>query len=138
MARAKVVLIHASMKALLNDPGVRAELTRRGEAVLAAAQASAPVVSGAYKNSLRLEMTTSAALGIKFRRGGTDRPAAVVLSDSNHAMSVEASTGNLARALSYAGGEMLVDREMVSYTSAKGKTSRITRKQAENYGRRKR
>jgi len=71
--------------------------------VLASAQASAPVVSGAYKDSLRLEMTTSAALGIKFRAGGS-RPVAVVLSDSDHAMSVEAGTGNLARALDSAGG----------------------------------
>lgn len=104
MARAKVVLNKAGMNALLCDPGVAAELARRMGPVLASAQASAPVVSGAYKDSLRLEMTTAAALGISFKTGGNNRPVAVVLSDSDHAMTVEASKGVLARAFNAAGG----------------------------------
>ena len=126
MARAKVVLDHAGMKALLNDPGVRADLTSRMQPVLAAAIAKAPFATGAYKASISLVQAT------------TDRAVVRVVADAPHALLVESKTGNLARALSYAGGEMLVDREMVDYTNAKGKTSRITRKQAENYGRRKR
>lgn len=92
MARAKVVLNRAGMKALLNDPSVRAELTRRVGPVLAAAQASAPVASGAHKASIHMEQAT------------TDRAVVRVVADSDHSLVVEANTGNLARALDSAGG----------------------------------
>lgn len=92
MAGAKVRLISPGMKALLNDPGVRAELTRRMEPVLAAAQASARVVTGGYKNSLQVWQTT------------TDRAVVMVGSPLNYSGTVEASTGNLAKALNAAGG----------------------------------
>src|SRR5450756_1060915 len=92
MAKAKVVLSRAGMKALLNDPGVRADLTRRMAPVLAAAQSGAPVVSGDYKASIHLVQAS------------TGRAVVRVVSDSPYAMSVEASTGNLARALDGAGG----------------------------------
>lgn len=92
MARAKVVLDSAGMKDLLNDPAVRAELTRRAGPVLAAAQLGAPVVSGDYKASIHLVQAT------------TDRAVVRVVADVSYAMSVEANTGNLARALDSAGG----------------------------------
>lgn len=92
MARAKVVLDKAGMKALLNDPGVRADLTRRMGPVLAAAQASAPVASGEHKASIHMEQAT------------TDRAVVRVVADSDHSLAVESKTGNLAKALNAAGG----------------------------------
>lgn len=89
---ARVVLDHGGMKALLNDPGVRADLTRRAASVLAAAQASAPVASGAYRASLRIVQAT------------TDRAVVRVASDVSYSFVVEAKTGNLARSLDAAGG----------------------------------
>lgn len=92
MAKEKVVLDSAGMKDLLNDPGVRAELTRRIAPVLAAAQSGAPVVSGDYKASIYVKQAT------------TDRAVVRVVADVSYAMSVEANSGNLARALDSAGG----------------------------------
>jgi len=92
MARAKVVLDHAGMKALLNDLGVRAELTRRMGPVLAAARASAPVDTGAYKASIDLVQAT------------TDRAVVRVVATDWKAALVESRTGNLARSLDAAGG----------------------------------
>ena len=92
MARAKVVLDHAGMKALLNDLGVRAELTRRMGPVLAAARASAPVDTGAYKASIDLVQAT------------TDRAVVRVVATDWKAPLVEANTGNLAWSLDAAGG----------------------------------
>ena len=91
MATAKVRLNSAGMKALLNSAGVRAELTRRAGPVLAAAQASAPVDSGAYRAGLHIEQHT------------TDRAVVRVKGGSDHDLVVEARTGNLARALDAAG-----------------------------------
>lgn len=92
MARTKVQLNHAGMAGLLKDDGVRADLTRRMERVLAAAQASAPVATGEYRDSLHIEQDT------------TDRAAVRVVSDTDHTLVVEATTGSLARALDAAGG----------------------------------
>lgn len=72
--------------------GVRAELTRRMQPVLAAAKASAPSVTGAHKASIHLVQAT------------TDRAVVRVVADSDHSLAVEAKTGNLARALAAAGG----------------------------------
>lgn len=83
----RVTLNHAGMGALLKSDAVRDGLTARAEQALAAAQASAPVESGAYRDSLHLEQDT------------TDRAVVRVVSDVDYAMVVEANTGNLARAL---------------------------------------
>lgn len=87
----RVTIDHGGMRALLNDPGVRAELTSRMERVLAEAQSSAPVETGEYRSSIHIEQAT------------TDRVAIRVVADSDHALVVEAKTGNLARALDAAG-----------------------------------
>jgi len=92
MARAKVALNSAGMKALLNDPGVRAELTRRMGPVLAAAQAGAPVDTGEYKASIKIEQAT------------TSRAVVRVVATDWKSHIIEANTGNLARALDSAGG----------------------------------
>ena len=118
MARAKVVLDHAGMKALLNDLGVRADLTSRMGPVLAAAQAGAPVESGDYKASIHLVQAT------------TDRAVVRVVADVSYAMSVEASTGNLARALDGSGGAALLN-----YTTKSGKKRKATQAQIDNWTR---
>jgi len=97
MANLKVKLYSPGMAEMMKSEKVTAELERIAERDAAAARASAPVESGAYRDSIRVEMTTAAALGIKFRRGGNDRPVAVVVAASTYVMNVEASTGNLAR-----------------------------------------
>lgn len=88
----KVKLISGGMRELLNDSGVRADLTRRMGPVLAAAQAAAPVASGAHRSSIHIEQAT------------TDRAVVRVVADSDHSLVVESKTGNLARALAAAGG----------------------------------
>lgn len=89
---AKVELNHAGVAALLRDPGVRAELTRRAERVAAAARSSAPVVTGTYRDSIKVLEAT------------TDRAAVRVGATAPHAHLVESRTGNLARALDAAAG----------------------------------
>ena len=89
---ARVKLNHGGMRELLNDAGVRDDLTRRMGPVLNAAAASAPVASGAYRDSLHIEQAT------------TDRAVVRVVADVPHSFVVQASTGNLARALDAAGG----------------------------------
>lgn len=88
----KVKLNSAGMKALLNSAGVRAELTRRAGPVLAAAQSTAPVESGAYKAGLHIEQAT------------TDRAVVRVAGSTDHDLIVESKHGTLARALDAAGG----------------------------------
>lgn len=83
----KVKLNSRGMGELLNSGDVRDALTDRAERVLSAAQSSAPVASGAYRDSLRIVQDT------------TDRAVVRVASDVAHAYVVEANTGNLARAL---------------------------------------
>jgi hypothetical protein len=77
---------------ILNSNEVRDLCTTRAERALSAARSAAPVDSGAYRASLRLEQAT------------TDRAVARVVADVDYAMVVEARTGNLARALDAAGG----------------------------------
>lgn len=67
--------------------GVEAMLEAKAQEVLARAQASAPVASGAYRDSLHVETDH------------TDRMVKRVVADAPHAMVVEANTGNLARSL---------------------------------------
>lgn len=78
------------MGELLNSADVRADLTRRAERVLAAAKASAPVETGAYRDGLHVEQAT------------TDRAVVRIAGSTDHDFYVEAATGNLARALDQA------------------------------------
>jgi hypothetical protein len=88
----RITLNSAGMRALLHDEGVRAMLTARMGRVLAQAKATAPVATGAYRDSLHLEQDT------------TDRAVVRVASGTDHGILVESKTGNLARALDAAGG----------------------------------
>lgn len=77
---------------LLKSPEVRALLRERADRVAARARASAPVDTGDYRNSVKVESDT------------TDRAVERVISRVPHALIVESKTGNLARALSSEGG----------------------------------
>lgn len=87
MARAKFKIKSGGVEELLKSKDVRDELTSRMQRVLAAAQASAPVVTGNYKAGLTLRQDT------------TDRAAVRVVGTAPHSHLVEAQSGNLARAL---------------------------------------
>lgn len=81
-------LNHGSIQSYLDGGGgVEAMLEAKAQEVLARAQASAPVASGAYRDSLHVETDR------------TDRMVKRVVADAPHAMVVEANTGNLARSL---------------------------------------
>lgn len=69
------------------DHGVEALLESKAQVALARAQASAPVASGAYRDSLHIETDH------------TDRMVKRVVADAPYAMVVEANTGTLARSL---------------------------------------
>ncbi len=75
------------IEALLKSSGTASMLRGKAGPVLSAAQANAPVDTGAYRDSLRLEDDT------------TDRAVVRVVSDVAYAVLVESQTGNLARAL---------------------------------------
>ena len=92
MARAKVILNRSGMHELLTSPQVAAELEERAGRVLSAAQASAPVVSGAYRDSLRVEVVQHPS-----------RVVARVVAGVGYGMAVEARHGVLVRALGQAG-----------------------------------
>lgn len=87
MASTRVKLNSRGVAALLKSSGVRADLTARGQRVLSAAQSSAPVASGAYRDGLHIVQDT------------TDRAVVRVAGATDHDLVVEANTGNLARAL---------------------------------------
>ncbi len=88
MARSgKTVLHHAEIGAWLRSGEMAAAMLAEAEPVLARAQAGAPVRTGEYRGSLRAWVDH------------TDRAVARVGSDSDHALAVEAATGNLVRAL---------------------------------------
>ena len=84
---AKTRLNRAGIKAMLNAPDVAAMVAAEAALVLARAQAGAPVRTGEYRDSLRVWIDY------------TDRAVARVGSDVDHALAVEAETGNLVRAL---------------------------------------
>ena len=84
-------LLHPGMGALLKGAGARAAVEPAVAATLAKAQADAPVDTGAYRDSLHIEWVV------------TDRIVGRVVAGTDHAMLVEAHTGNLARALDAAG-----------------------------------
>lgn len=88
----KVVLNKKGMDELLNSQQVRDLLTAHGEKVLSEAQATAPVDTGEYRDSLHIEQAT------------TDRAVVRVVAGTDHDWIVEARHGTLARALDAAGG----------------------------------
>lgn len=89
---ARVKLVSQGMRELLNAPGVTRDLERRGRSILAAATATAPVDTGAYRD------------GLTMWTAHTDRTVVRIGSSARHSPLVEAMTGNLARALDAAGG----------------------------------
>lgn len=86
-ALSKLLLNHRGIEDLLKSREVRRDLTSRGEKVLAAAESSAPVDEGEYRDGLHIEQAT------------TDRAVVRVAGSTDHDWIVEAQTGNLARAL---------------------------------------
>lgn len=91
MGLERLVMKSPGIAELLKSDDVRNYVTDRAESVLAAAQASAPIETGAYQASLHIEQAT------------TDRAVTRVVADVDYAHVVEADTGNLARALDAAG-----------------------------------
>lgn len=87
MRLVKFVEHDAGYKEMVKSGGVRRDLTNHADRVLAAAQASAPVATGAYRASLHIEQDT------------TDRAVVRVVASVPYAAAVEADTGNLARAV---------------------------------------
>lgn len=94
----KITLDHRGIGALLKSDGVRAELTKRAERVLAQAKSTAPydesnTTGPHYRDGLHIEQDTTDRAAVRIK-GGTD-----------HDWIVEARTGNLARALDAAGSD---------------------------------
>lgn len=88
MARSTIVINHREIQTYLDGAhGVEALLERSAQNVLGAAQSSAPVASGAYRDSLHIDTDK------------TDRMVKRVVAEVDYALVVEANTGNLARAL---------------------------------------
>lgn len=92
MASTRIEWNDKTPEEILKSEGVRAMLRRRAEAVAERAKANAPVETGAYRESIRVEDDT------------TDRAVARVVARAPHALLVEIETGNLARALGSEGG----------------------------------
>lgn len=97
MGRVKVTLNLPGVKSMLNDAGVRAELTKRMERVESAAKAAAPYdpkrkEGQHYRDSIEVVQDS------------TDRVAVRVIARAEHSMILESRTGNLSRALDAAGG----------------------------------
>lgn len=92
MARTKVTLNRSGMRDLLNSAGVRADLTRRAERVLASAQADPHDDTGAYEAGLRVE------------QDATSRAVVRVVSGDRKGHILEARYDILQRALDSAGG----------------------------------
>lgn len=90
MARTKITLNHGhdGVQALLDGgQGVDALLQKIAEEKVARAKGSAPVESGAYRDSIHVETLR------------TDRMVKRVVADVSYAADVEANTGNLGRSL---------------------------------------
>lgn len=88
MANARVKLNHRGIQEYLDGKhGVEAVLEDEARKRLERAKATAPVDSGAYRDSIHIETDH------------TDRMVKRVVADVDYAMAVEADTGNLARAL---------------------------------------
>lgn len=88
MGLSRFKLNHAGIQSYLDGGhGVDSLVRSRAEEVASRAKSSAPVDSGAYRDSIHLE------------EGHTDRLVVRVVADVDYAMVVEANTGNLARSL---------------------------------------
>jgi hypothetical protein len=89
MARGvKIDINHGTIQSYLDGGhGVSGLLHSKAAAVLSAAQSSAPVASGEYRDGLHIE------------EAHTDRLVVRVSGSTDHDWIVEAKTGNLARAL---------------------------------------
>lgn len=88
MAKPRVVVHSSAIRKMLSSAGVKSDLRARAEKVASAAQASAPVETGEYRDSIHVQDASS----------GT-RARMRVVSNAEHALVVEANTGNLAKAL---------------------------------------
>lgn len=75
-------------RSILSSPGVQSLCRAKAEAALAQARATAPVKTGAYRNSLKI-------VPVKHEYRTTYE----VVSDCDHALAVESQRGTLARAL---------------------------------------
>lgn len=91
MARPRVALNGAGVRALLTDPGVQADLQRRADAVLREAQATAPRKTGHYADGLFTMAET--------HTGRSSRAAVHVGARADYSLAVEATHGVLTRAL---------------------------------------
>lgn len=88
MARTKVKLNGRGVQEYLDGKhGIEALLQDEAEERLERAKASAPVVTGSYRDSIHIETDH------------TDRMVKRVVADAPHALVVEANTGNMARSL---------------------------------------
>ena len=120
--RSSVRLNSGGVQELLDGAVGQAVCEPVAQRVLAAAQAGAPVESGDYRSSLRIEVDH------------TDRVRVSVVADVPHALAVEARTGNLVQALG--GGSGVASAvERVSYTTRDGRTIMATRAQVANWTR---
>lgn len=87
MAKPKIRLHDRGMQQLLDSDGVSKHMLERARRVADTARATAPVASGDYR------------AGLQAWTAQTDRAVARAGSDVDHAVYVEAKTGNLNRAL---------------------------------------
>lgn len=93
MPRVKVKLNSAGVVDIFEQWAAR-DGARRADRVAAQGRATAPVVSGTYRDSIRVSRETH----------GRGRPVFHVGPSVDYGMKVEAATGNMARALDAAGG----------------------------------
>jgi type V secretory pathway adhesin AidA len=87
MASVRVKLNHRGMRDLLNSSAARAALEGPAQSVLVRAKATAPVDTGAYRDSLHIA------------EDRTDRVVLRIGSNLDYATTIQANTGHLARAL---------------------------------------
>ena len=85
--RPRVRINTSGVSQLLRSAGVRADLDARGQAVLDAAVASAPVDTGEHQASLHLEHDT------------TDRAVVRIVAGTDHSLVAETATGHMTRSL---------------------------------------
>lgn len=87
MTRAKLKLNSGEMDALLKSGQVREPLKAIADRIAATARANAPVASGAYRDGIGRDSTT------------TDRAVERVVARDKDSAVIEARTGNLKRAM---------------------------------------
>lgn len=93
MARVRVQLDHAGMRDLLTGPIARAVVEGKAERAAARARDIAPVDTGAYRNSIHVEVVQHRS-----------RVVARVVAGTDHALVVEASHRTLGRSVDAAKG----------------------------------